>query len=99
MESVQVQPVEISGWDVEGQFFVEVTEMDGNETSGSSVLLCHRVSSGTLLFVRSVADDSNPNGKGHPMPNEAQLTDSPDFAGRWHIRLTACDARNLRRAQ
>jgi len=98
MDSVQVQPVEISGWDVEGQFFVEITKLDGNEPSGSLVRLCHRVSSGTLLFVRSVADDSNPDGKGHPVPNEAQLTDSPDFAGRGRIRLTPCRARDLRRA-
>jgi hypothetical protein len=96
MEFGQVQPVEISGWDAEGQFFVEIADMDVNENVGSSVRLCHRVHSGSLLFVRPVINLGGADQKGHPVANEAQMSDLPDVTGRSKIRLSPCQPRNLR---
>ena len=98
MDATQVQPVEISGWDAKGQFFGEIAEMDTDETSGSSVRLCHSVQSGALLFVRAVngANADGTDQKTHPVANEAKPTDLPDLSGRCRIQLTPCHPRDLR---
>lgn len=46
------QSVEVSGWDAENQFFVEIADLDRNESGDPTTRLCHRVNSGSLVFVR-----------------------------------------------
>src|SRR3954467_1903944 len=92
----QVQPVEVSGWNAEGEFFVEIAEMDVHETAGSTVRLYHRVHSGSLIFVRPVVNLGGANQKGHPIPNQVQMSDLPDVTGRSKLRLSPCRASNLR---
>jgi hypothetical protein len=95
VSAIQVKAVEISGWDAEGQFFVEVADMNVDERSGSSVSLCHRIESGSLLFVRPVLHLGEANRRAHPVANEARRTDLPDAMGRWRIQLSPCEPRNL----
>ena len=99
MDTSQVQPVEVSGWDREGQFFVEIADMGVDESSSSTVRLHHRVTSGSLVFVRMVADVNDVHQKSYPAANEAQQTDLSDFAGKCRIRLTPCRPRDLRGAR
>jgi hypothetical protein len=92
------QPVEISGWDAEGQFFVEIADLELGDTGETTARLCHHVGSGSLLFVRLLFGQAeNPYEKGHPTANEAQPTGAPDFTGRCCIRLTPCQPRGARR--
>jgi len=92
------QSVEVSGWDADGQFFVEIADLDLTDSGDTIVRLCHRVHSGSLVFVRLLhGDGENAREKGHPSANEAQATELPDLAGRCRIRLTPCQPRTAPR--
>jgi hypothetical protein len=93
------QPVEVSGWDAEGQFFVEIANLELDDSGDMTARLCRRVNSGSLVFVRLVhAPSENTPEKGHPTANEAHATEAPDFTGRCRIRLTPCQPRAARRS-
>ncbi len=96
METTEVQSVEVSGWDAEGEFFVELAEMDSCQNSVSSVRLRHRVRSGSLVFVRRIQNQGELHHKGHPEAKEAHQIHLPDPAGRWQIRLSPCHPGDLR---
>jgi hypothetical protein len=92
------QPVEISGWDAEGQFFVEIAELELDDAGETTARLCHHVGSGSLVFVRLlIGQAEDPCEKGHPTANEAHPTGAPDLTGRCRIRLTPCQPRAARR--
>jgi hypothetical protein len=44
--------VEVSGWDDSYSFFVERSELTWEEESGKHLTLSHRLSPGTMIFVR-----------------------------------------------
>ena len=93
------QSVEVSGWDAEGQFFVEIADLDLSDSGVTTARLCHRVNSGSLVFVRLLHGQGREAGeKGHPTPHEAQATEAPDFTGRCRIRLSPCQPRSARRS-
>jgi len=86
--------VEVSGWDAEGQFFVEITGLDLNDSGGTAVRLCHRVHSGSLVFVRLLHGEGDGTyEKGCPTANEAHAAEPPDFTGRSRVRLIPCQPR------
>jgi len=92
------QSVEVSGWDAEGQFFVEIAELNFADSGDKTVSLCHRVHTRSLVFVRL------PHGyggeayeKSQPTAHEAQAAEPPDFTGRSRIRLIPCQPRAARR--
>jgi hypothetical protein len=90
--------VEISGWDAEGQFFLEIADLDVNDSGDATARLCHRVNSGSLVFVRLLPGDGEcASEKSHPVANEAYASEPPDFTGRCRIRLTPCQPRAARR--
>ena len=82
------QSVEVSGWDNEGQFFVEIATLELTEEGETTALLCHRVTSGSL-----VGDSYE---KSHPTANEAYAAEMPDFAGRCRVHLTPYQPRAAR---
>jgi hypothetical protein len=45
-------PVEVSGWDVNMRFFVELTDVNENEPGVKTVALHNRICSDALVFVR-----------------------------------------------
>lgn len=50
-------PVEVSGWDREGQFCIEHCVLDTNESGSKTILLRRSVLSRTLLFIRALDGD------------------------------------------
>jgi len=44
--------VEVSGWDVKSEFFVEKAALQWSEEGGKQILLTHSVEGGALLFLR-----------------------------------------------
>src|SRR5262245_43315617 len=64
--------IEVSGWDVEYQFFVEQTALEWNERAKKTVLH-RRVNQGALLFVR-LAGNSDANAS-PSIPHEAVTVD------------------------
>jgi len=98
MNDTATQSVEVSGWDAEGQFFVEIAELDFNDSGGKTVSLCHSVHSGSLVFIRLLhGDGKEAHEKGHPTAHEAQAAEPPDFTGKSRIRLIPCQPRAARR--
>jgi hypothetical protein len=90
--------VEVSGWDAEGQFFVEIAGIEIGSSGETATRLCHRVLDGSLVFVRLVNSPDQPDQqKGHPTPNEAHPMDSTEPDGRCRVRLTPCQPRSPRR--
>lgn len=90
--------VEVSGWDAEGQFFVEIAGLDLNDSGDTAVRLCHRVHSGALVFVRLLhGEGEGAYEKGYPTANEAQAAEPPDFTGRSRVQLIPCQPRAGRR--
>ena len=92
-----MQSIEVSGWDAEGQFFVELAGLELTDEGEITTLLWHRVISGSLLFVRLVA---GPVGeayeKSHPAAHEALPTQIPDSIGRCRVQLIRCQPRSAR---
>jgi hypothetical protein len=94
ISDTDTQAVEVSGWDAEGQFFVEIANLDLGDSGATTARLCHCVTSGSLVFVRLVnGRGQDAHQKGYPAPNEAHVTEAPDFTGRCRIRLTPCQPR------
>jgi hypothetical protein len=90
--------VEISGWDADGQFFAEIADLAVSESGDTTALLCHRVNSGSLVFVRLLhGHGEDAREKGHPTAHETQALEAPDTTGRSRIRLTPCHPRTARR--
>jgi hypothetical protein len=88
---VAAQCIEISGWDADGCFFVEIAHADITDARSASTHIRRRVSDGSLVFVRHFnllvhgAQSSH-----HPTANEVRISGAPDFAGRYPIRLIRC---------
>ena len=61
--------IEISGWDLAENFFVEKTELDWSEQHGKKVCLRHWVRDGAIVFVRLV----HPTASGHSFPVPYQV--------------------------
>jgi hypothetical protein len=92
------QPAEVSGWDAEGQFFVEIADLHVNDSGDTTTRLCRRVSSGSLVFVRLLyGHGQDAYEKGHPAAHDAHPTETTDFTRRCRIRLIPCQPRAARR--
>jgi len=78
----------------------EIADLSVNNSGDTTVSLCHRVYSGSLVFVRFLhRDGEQAYEKGHPTAHEAQAAEPPDFPGRFRIRLIPCQPRTPRRGR
>ena len=88
---------EISGWDVNGRFFVEMAKIEANETGDISTRLGHCVEEASLVFVRASdsygAEDSE---RGLPIAHEVRETSTSDGAGRYRVCFIPCRPRPVR---
>lgn len=77
--------IEISGWDVEQNFFVEKTNLDWSEEQGKKVQLHHPLRNGAVVFIRLIA----PTASGHSFPVAYQIENlgPARSAGVWEVRL------------
>lgn len=66
--------IEVSGWDVEGSFFVEKTDLLRSQ-SGQQVRLRRFLPAGTIIFVRLLA----PQSLNRPLPIAYQIQDIRPF--------------------
>lgn len=77
-------PVEVSGWDASGTFFVERSELEWGEDEGKQVILHRELREGAHIFVRLVQSFSSQRSQ--PVPCAAHFMGStPD--GCWQFRL------------
>ncbi len=83
--------VEISGWDLDENFFVEKTDLEWNEDQGKKVSLRRRLRDGALVFVRLLAPTDS--GHSYPIAYEVQNMSPVDPAGRTEVRLVQLQPR------
>jgi hypothetical protein len=77
--------IEISGWDVEQNFFVERANLDWSEDQGKKVQLRHPLCNGAVVFVRLIA----PSAPGNSFPIAYQIENvcPAKSSGTWEVRL------------
>jgi hypothetical protein len=78
--------IEISGWGLDKDFFVEQTDLFWDRTGNKKVFLRHAPSEGGMVFIRLLSADWANN----PIPVAYQVADVQpmDCSGRSEIRLT-----------
>jgi hypothetical protein len=81
----QSYPVEVSGWDIAENFFVEETLLDWSTEAIKDIVLHTRVRDGALIFVR--LRESGSGSKGIPIAYQAILRDEPSGDDSTHLRL------------
>lgn len=72
-------PVEVSGWDSGGSFFVEKTTLHWDEEGGKTVLLRSSLREGTIVFIRLSQPSTALNN--FPIAYQAERVDMPDRRG------------------
>ena len=92
--------IEISGWDLAENFFVEKTDLDWSEEHGKKVHLRHAVRNGAVVFIRLI----HPTAVDHSFPVAYQVENasSPNASGMQEISLVQLNPRsgpNASRAQ
>ena len=78
-------PVEVSGWDTAGAFFVERSDLHWDAPGIRTVRLRHHLDRGDLVFLRLITVE----GVGHncPIPHQAERVEPADQAGWSTVRL------------
>jgi len=77
--------IEISGWDLDENFFVEKTHLEWSEEKGKRVQLRRPLRNGAVVFIRLIA--SVASGQGFPIAYQAELLKEQHPARIWEFRL------------
>ncbi len=77
--------IEISGWDVEQNFFVERANLDWSEEQGKKVQLRHPLRNGAVVFIRLIAPTAS--GQSFPIAYQIENVGPAKSSGAWEVRL------------
>jgi hypothetical protein len=89
----QTSQVEVSGWDENGAFFVERSELGWDEYAGKHVTLTRMLSEGSIIFVRPIQPTAT--HRANPIAYEAEFVGcSPE--GNHQFRLNGVQPRHSR---
>ena len=77
--------IEISGWDLDENFFVEKTHLEWSEERGKRVQLHRPLRNGAVVFVRLLAPAAS--FQGFPIAYQAEMLPSEQPDGSWEFRL------------
>lgn len=81
----QSYPVEVSGWDIAENFFVEETLLDWSSDALKDIVLRTRIRDGAVIFLRL---REHGNGmKSIPVAYQAMFQNEPSSDGSAHLRL------------
>jgi hypothetical protein len=86
-----VYPIEISGWNVEGEFFVERAELRWNDTGEKRISLRESVRDGAIVFVRLMIQKSD--NAAFPIAYQAELIPDQRSRGTIEMKLIPCQPR------
>jgi hypothetical protein len=84
LESISL-PVEVSGWDGQGSFFIEYSTLDCTESGCKVLALRCSVSGRSLLFLRTLYSGSV--GKSAPEAYRVESIDPAEGSGFSHLHL------------
>ena len=77
--------VEVSGWDLEENYFVEKTDLEWDEVHGKRIRLNHPMRKGAVLFVRLLLPLESTCS--YPIAYQAEPYEDQDNSGTYEIRL------------
>jgi hypothetical protein len=86
-----IHSVEISGWDIEKQFFVERTSLYMDRSGAKTVILRNQLRKGLLVFIRPLSTTFS--GKIYPKVCRVDVAELPDHTGFSKIHLTPSEPR------
>lgn len=96
LSTSSTRTAEVSGWDANGRFFVETTEIEAADSGDVSARLRHRIADGSLVFVRFVdLRGGEDTVRGLPIANEVRTTNTSDDAGQYYVHFTPCRPRTV----
>lgn len=78
-------PVEVSGWDADGRFFVEHAALDSPESGQKTLLLRHTVHTRSLVFVRALYTDAFTEP--HPQAHQVDRMEGSERSGYHRLHL------------
>jgi hypothetical protein len=84
-------PIEISGWNVDSEFFVERADLRWNELGEKRVSLRQTVRDGSVVFVRLVTPKAD--SPAVPIAYQAQLLADQRSRGAIEMKLVPCRPR------
>ena len=77
--------IEVSGWDKNGSFFVESTDLEWSEESGKRVQMSREVCNGAIIFVRLLQDPAPTNS--YPVAYQVECLQSKVNGSNHEFRL------------
>jgi hypothetical protein len=86
----KIYSVEISGWDIERQFFVERTSLAVDQAGTRTTFLRSRLHQHLVVFIRLLSTTFA--GKVYPKVYRVDLAELPDRTGFSRIHLTPAEA-------
>lgn len=89
--------VEVSGWDVDENFFVEKTELQWGEETGKRIRLSRHLRKGCIVFVR-LLQPLSPT-RGYPIAYQAEPADSIAESANYEYLLIQLHPRISRRRE
>jgi len=84
-------PIEISGWNVDGEFFVERAELRWDDTGQKRVSLRETVRDGSVVFARLISRKSECPAV--PIAYQAELVPDQRSRGAIEMKLAPCQPR------
>lgn len=85
-------PIEVSGWDLDENFFVEKTNLEWSEERGKRVQLHRPLRDGAVVFVRLLARASS--SQDFPIAYQAEVLPSQQSDGSWEFGLVQLHPRS-----
>lgn len=86
-----IYPIEISGWNVDGEFFVERAQLGWNDLGEKRVSLRETVRDGSVVFVRLMSPKSE--SAAVPIAYQAELVADQRSRGAVEMKLVPCRPR------
>jgi hypothetical protein len=87
-----IYPIEISGWNVDGEFFVERAELRWNDLGEKRISLRETVRDGAVVFARLMS--GNTGSPAVPIPYQAELVPDQRSRGTIEMKLVPCQPRS-----
>jgi len=78
-------PIEASGWDADGAFFVEKSDLHWDEAGTKCIHIHCRIQPSAFVFLRLL--DSTVGGERFPVPHQVEDVAPPGRDGWWKVRL------------
>jgi hypothetical protein len=87
-----IYPIEISGWNVNGEFFVERAELRWNDLGEKRISLRETVRDGAVVFARLMS--RNADSPAVPIAYQAELVPDQRSRGTIEMKLVPCQPRS-----